>query len=186
MLTSQGDQEQIYVSNAGGSNQRLTVLSLSQSVDDTAWPTQSRGTLDSTDSTNDSIDTVTGPFVVGGPVAVATPCGADDAPATCPAPGFPANLPRLAQSRHGAGDSRCHRGGGIHATRRPAVHLPRAVLSPAAASPAKGAQAVGSPLRRLQVLDKKRPAEPDLWAVGAAGCVQRLRDCLLAHCRGWS
>lgn len=43
MLTSQGDQEQIYLSGAGGPHQRLHVLSLSQSVDDTAWPTADRG-----------------------------------------------------------------------------------------------------------------------------------------------
>ncbi len=43
MLTSQGDQEQIYVRNAGTRRQSLSVLSLSQSVDDTAWPTSSRG-----------------------------------------------------------------------------------------------------------------------------------------------
>jgi GLTT repeat (6 copies) len=92
MLTSQGDQEQIYVSDAGGHRQRLAVLSLSQSVDDTAWPTQARGTLYSTDSTNDSIVSVRGPFVPYQPLVVATPCGANSAPASCPAPpGYPAN-----------------------------------------------------------------------------------------------
>ena len=92
MLTSQGDQEQIYVRNAGEPDQRLAVLSLSQSVDDTAWPTVWGGTLYSTDSTNDSVDTVTGPFVPGKPMVVATPCGANSAPSVCPAPpGYPAN-----------------------------------------------------------------------------------------------
>jgi hypothetical protein len=92
MLTSQGDQEQIYVRGAGGPHQRLQVLSLSQSVDDTAWPTADRGLLYATDSTNDTVDTVSGRFVPGRPLVVATPCGSNSAPATCPAPPtFPAN-----------------------------------------------------------------------------------------------
>jgi hypothetical protein len=91
MLTSQGDQEQIYVGDAGGPRQSLAVLSLSQSVDDTAWPTTSRGTLYSTDSTNDAIDAIRGPFVPFRPMVAATPCDANSAPATCPAPNYPAN-----------------------------------------------------------------------------------------------
>jgi hypothetical protein len=92
MVTSQGDLEQIYVRDAASAHQALSVLSLTQSVDDTAWPTASMGTLYSTDSTNDSVDTVTGPFALGRPVVVATPCGANSAPATCPAPpAYPAN-----------------------------------------------------------------------------------------------
>ena len=91
MLTSQGDQEQIYVDHAGSSHQQLAVLSLSQSVDDTAWPTDGPGALYSTDSTNDAVDVITGRFSQYLPLAVATPCGANTAPATCPGPGFPAN-----------------------------------------------------------------------------------------------
>ncbi len=91
MLTSQGDQEQIYVADAGSPRQSLAVLSLSQSVDDTAWPTSSRGTLYSTDSTNDAIDAIRGPFVPLRPMVAATPCDANSAPATCPAPNYPAN-----------------------------------------------------------------------------------------------
>jgi hypothetical protein len=92
MLTSQGDLEQIFVhEDRWGSGTTLSVLSLSQSVDDTAWPTDGRGTLFATDSTNDTVDAVTGPFP-DGPVVVATPCGSNSAPATCPAPPtFPAN-----------------------------------------------------------------------------------------------
>jgi hypothetical protein len=94
LLTSQGDEQQIYVSSrrsAAGSPD-LRVLDLSQSVDDTAWPTSSLGTLYSTDSTNDSVDAITGRFVVDEPLVVATPCGANSAPATCPAPpAYPAN-----------------------------------------------------------------------------------------------
>jgi hypothetical protein len=91
MLTSQGDQQQIYVDNAGGSHQRLAVLSLSQAVDDTAWPNDHSGALYSTDSTNDAVDVVTGPFHPGQPLVVATPCGSNLAPSVCPAPNFPAN-----------------------------------------------------------------------------------------------
>jgi hypothetical protein len=92
MLTSQGDEEQIYVSGAGGPHQRLAILSLSQAVDDTAWPTGFFGRLYSTDSANDTVDVVTGPFRNDQPIVVATPCGSNSAPATCPAPpSFPAN-----------------------------------------------------------------------------------------------
>ncbi|MGC1419454.1 MAG: hypothetical protein WA786_04965 [Acidimicrobiales bacterium] len=91
MLTSQGDEQQIYVSHAGTENQELSVLSLTQSVDDTAWPSDASGSLYTTDSTNDAVDVVTGPFVRNQPMVVATPCGANGSPATCPAPKFPAN-----------------------------------------------------------------------------------------------
>jgi hypothetical protein len=95
MLTSQGDQQQIYLrpTRWSAGSPALEVLNLSQSVDDTAWPTSSRGTLYSTDSTNDAVDAITGPFRTNQPLAVATPCGANSAPATCPAPpAFPANF----------------------------------------------------------------------------------------------
>ena len=92
MLTSQGDMEQIYVGDAGGPNQTLSVLSLTESVDDTAWPTSTAGELFSTDSTNDNVDVITGVFAPGHALAVATPCDSNSAPATCPAPpAFPAN-----------------------------------------------------------------------------------------------
>ncbi len=88
MLTSQGDQQQIFVSPG---DHGLSVLNLTQSVDDTAWPDEGHGTLYATDSTNDAVVAVTGDFP-GGPVVAATPCGANSAPATCPAPpAFPAN-----------------------------------------------------------------------------------------------
>jgi hypothetical protein len=91
MLTSQGDKEQIYVSGAGTAHQHLQVLSLTQSVDDTAWPTTTSGSLYSTDSTDDAVDLVTGPFVNDQAIVAVTPCGANGSPATCPAPNYPAN-----------------------------------------------------------------------------------------------
>jgi hypothetical protein len=88
MLTSQGDLQQIFV--GPGPHPTLSVLNLSQSVDDTAWA-NSEGTLYATDSTNNTIDAVTGDFPQN-PVVAVTPCGSNSAPATCPAPPqFPAN-----------------------------------------------------------------------------------------------
>ena len=92
VLDSQGDQEQIYLAGASSAHQQLEVLSLDQSVDDTAWPTSRTGRLFSTDSIDDSVDVISGPFEVGQAVAVATPCGSNRAPSTCPGPGFPDNF----------------------------------------------------------------------------------------------
>ncbi|MGB6771541.1 MAG: hypothetical protein WBF51_06000, partial [Candidatus Dormiibacterota bacterium] len=92
MLTSQGDLEQIYVSDAGGSHRGLTVLSLTQAVDDTAWTSGPTGPVYSAKSVNDAVDVITGPFNSDQPLVAATPCGANSAPATCPAPpSYPAN-----------------------------------------------------------------------------------------------
>jgi hypothetical protein len=92
MLTSQGDQEQIYVRDAGTRRQSLSLLSLSQSVDDTAWAASGHGRLYATDNGRDTVDVVTGPFRPGTAFVAVTPCGSNSAPATCPAPpAFPAN-----------------------------------------------------------------------------------------------
>ena len=91
MLTSQGDKEQIYVHNAGIRHQHLWVLDLSQSVDDTAWATTFAGVLFATDHDADTVNVVTGFFRPGTAFVAVTPCDANDAPATCPAPGFPPN-----------------------------------------------------------------------------------------------
>jgi hypothetical protein len=90
MLTSQGDLQQIYLPGAATASQRLSVLDLSQSVDDTAWAV-GPGALFASDSTADSVDVITGPFGAL-PVVAATPCGSNSAPSTCPAPGFPTNF----------------------------------------------------------------------------------------------
>ncbi len=91
MLTSQGDQQQIFVRHAGQPNQSLAVLNLSASVDDTAWPSTSDGAIYTTDNDNDTINRITGPFRPGEVFAAVTPCDQNDAPATCPGPGFPPN-----------------------------------------------------------------------------------------------
>jgi hypothetical protein len=91
MLDSQGDLQQVYVRNAGRSNQSLSVLNLSQSVDDTAWATASRGTLFATDSKNNKVFAVRGRFDVGTAFSAATPGNANNAPPN-PAPNFLATL----------------------------------------------------------------------------------------------
>jgi hypothetical protein len=87
MLTSQGDKEQIFYAPGG----KLSVLRLSQSVDDTAWARSSRGALVGASTASDTIDVVTGPFPARSIFVAVTPCDAGNAPATCPGPGFPPN-----------------------------------------------------------------------------------------------
>lgn len=91
MLTSQGDQEQIFVANDGRGRQSLSVLDLTASVDDTAWPSAPWGALYATDNGNGTVNKITGPFQVGSVLAAVTPCDENTAPATCPAPGYPPN-----------------------------------------------------------------------------------------------
>ncbi len=92
MLTSQGDKEQIYVRPPHRHRQRLLVLALSNAVDDTAWATTWFGRLYTTDATADAVDLVTGWFRPGTAFAAVTPCDANGAPSTCPAPpAFPPN-----------------------------------------------------------------------------------------------
>jgi len=92
MLTSQGDKEQIFVQHAGGAHQSLAVLTLSDSVDDTAWASDHGGAIYTTDNAGNTIDKISGPFSRGDVFVADTPCDANDAPSTCPGPGFPANF----------------------------------------------------------------------------------------------
>jgi hypothetical protein len=92
MLTSQGDMEQIFVLRGRGKlGSRLAVLKLTNSVDDTAWPTSWNGAIYGANTAGGTVDEVTGPFRPGEVFTAVTPCDANDAPATCPAPGFPPN-----------------------------------------------------------------------------------------------
>ena len=92
VLDSQGDQQQIYVAHAGTPHQSLSVLNLAQAVDDTVWATSWHGRLYVTDSKGDTLNVVTGPFRPGTAFSSVTPCNANNAPSTCPAPPtFPAN-----------------------------------------------------------------------------------------------
>jgi hypothetical protein len=91
MLTSQGDKEQIFVRHHGKHGHSLAVLRLSQSVDDTAWARSPFGRLYGADTSGDTVDVVTGFFPAHSIFVAVTPCDADNAPATCPAAGFPPN-----------------------------------------------------------------------------------------------
>lgn len=91
MLDSQGDLEQIFAHNPGASNQSLSVLKLSASVDDAAWVADPSGAIYTTDNVSDAIYKITGPFAKGAEIVATTPCNANDAPSTCPGPKFPQN-----------------------------------------------------------------------------------------------
>jgi hypothetical protein len=91
VLDSQGDLQQIFVHNPGASNQSLSVLKLSGSVDDAAWVSDPSGAIYTTDNVADAIYKITGPFVRGSEFVAVTPCNANNAPTTCPGPGFPQN-----------------------------------------------------------------------------------------------
>lgn len=90
MLNSQGELEEIVLSRHH--DHGLSVLRLSQSIDDSAWATDGGGRLFATDSSDDAVDVVTGRFRGGTMLVAVTPCNANCAPSTCPAPGFPANF----------------------------------------------------------------------------------------------
>ncbi len=90
MVTSQGDYQNIFA--AGTSGKQLSVLKLSQSIDDSAWASGPSSTLYVTDGSADLIYKITGPFQKGEQVVGVTPCDAGNAPASCPAlPKFPSN-----------------------------------------------------------------------------------------------
>jgi hypothetical protein len=92
MVTSQGDKEQIFVQGGGGAFAgRISVLKLTQSVDDTAWVNRRAGRLYGSDGTSDTVDMVSGDFPAHAVLVAVTPCDAANAPATCPGHGFPAN-----------------------------------------------------------------------------------------------
>ena len=91
-VTSQGDQQQIFVRDAGSWHQSLTVLTLAQSVDDTAFATDHDGLLYSTDAANNSVDSLSGWLSTWYPYTVATPCSANSAPTPCTAPNYLANI----------------------------------------------------------------------------------------------
>jgi hypothetical protein len=88
MLNAQGDEQLIF---SGATGQNLKALKISQSVDDSAWATSATGTLYATDSSASTVDAITGPFKAGTMYTAVTPCNANNAPANCPAAGFPAN-----------------------------------------------------------------------------------------------
>ena len=78
MLNSQGDEEQIYVDGAAGPTPKLSVLDLSQAVDDTAWVTDADGTLLVTDSVDNEVFAVRGEFDPGTAYVAVTPRDANN------------------------------------------------------------------------------------------------------------
>ncbi len=88
VLNSQGDQQLIFVSHPGTKKQALTVLDLSQSVDDLVWATSAKGTILTTDASANAIVAITGGFSPGTTYTATTPCNANSAPATCTAPNY--------------------------------------------------------------------------------------------------
>ena len=76
MLNAQADQELIF-SAASGAN--LQVLKISKRVDDSAWATSASGTLYTTDSNADTVDTITGSFKPGTVYTSIAPCNAANA-----------------------------------------------------------------------------------------------------------
>lgn len=88
MLNGQGDQQQIFYA---GPWQPLQVLALSASVDDTGWPAERNDVLYTTDNSADEVIAVTGPFQRGSEIAAVTPCDSNNAPSTCPGPGYPSD-----------------------------------------------------------------------------------------------
>ena len=91
VLDSQGDKQQIFAHNPGASNQSLSVLKLSASVDDAAWVADPSGAIYTTDNVGDAIHKITGPFVKGSEIVAVTPCNDNNAPSACPGPGYPQN-----------------------------------------------------------------------------------------------
>jgi hypothetical protein len=114
MLTSQGDKEQIYVSAPASKHQHEWVLDLSQSVDDTAWSTSWNGAFYAVSTGDDTVDQVQGSFWPGTAFVAVTPCDADNAPATCPGPGFPDNYLGHLNMYNGHIDRVSVRGAALH------------------------------------------------------------------------
>ena len=97
MLTSQGDKEQIFVRHPARRRPSLSVLRLSQSVDDTAWATSTGGRLYATDNGAGTVDVISGPFTPGTVFVAVIPCDANGAPTVCPGTRLPGQLPWRAE-----------------------------------------------------------------------------------------
>src|SRR5215469_6416255 len=83
MLNSQGDKQLLF---SGSSGQNLPVVKISNPIDETPVATSASGTLDTTFSGADTVDTLTGSFKPGTAYTAVAPCNANSAPAVCPAP----------------------------------------------------------------------------------------------------
>lgn len=85
VLDSQGDEEQIYVAHPGTAAQHLSVLHLSQSINDSAWLSQRKGTLYLSDGKADRVVAMAVHAPPGTVFVAVTPGDANNAPAH-PAP----------------------------------------------------------------------------------------------------
>ena len=81
MIDAQGDQQALFVKRLDTGRPTIHVLNLSESIDDTAFPTGPRGMLITTDSAADSVVAVTGGFEAGAAYASVTPGNSNHAPA---------------------------------------------------------------------------------------------------------
>ncbi|HEY2641981.1 MAG TPA: hypothetical protein VGI66_19080 [Streptosporangiaceae bacterium] len=68
VLNSQGDQELIFVHSIGTKSQKLTVLSLGAQVDDTVWPTSSKGCMIIADNASGVYSVCSDIWVTGTPI----------------------------------------------------------------------------------------------------------------------
>lgn len=78
VLDSQGDKQQVYVSRPASRHPVLSLLNLSQSVNDTAWATARHGTLFLTDHQDNEIVAITGTFQPGTAYVAVTPGDANN------------------------------------------------------------------------------------------------------------
>jgi hypothetical protein len=85
MLSAQGDQQLVFGSFTWFSR-HLSVLNLSQSVDDSAWASRPGGEFFTTDSSADAVGVISGPVASGTMLTAVTPCNANSAPSTCTTP----------------------------------------------------------------------------------------------------
>lgn len=65
MLESQNNQELIFVNHPGTASQKLTLLPISDQVDDVRWATSSSGTLYVSDTAANTVYAITGHFTLG-------------------------------------------------------------------------------------------------------------------------
>ncbi len=77
VLDSQGDGQQIYVSNPGKASQSLSVLNLSQSINDTAFVTSSQGRLLISDTKANKVYLLAGVFPKNTALVAVTPMDAN-------------------------------------------------------------------------------------------------------------
>jgi hypothetical protein len=112
MLDSQGDQQEVFVKDPTSAAPQLSVLAISQSVDDTAFPASPGGKPITTNPTHDTVAGITGfqPGRAYSPVIPATPTTSPrTARPTTSAPSTSA--PRRSPVRGGGAAERPHQGG---------------------------------------------------------------------------